>query len=937
MLWHAGFPLLVIGYAVLKGREGDRADSRSSSGAIAVCILAALIAAAVAGLITTAGHESLPVLLSDGRYTPTMIVVVTSVWLLSFVALFALFFRKAHTVLDLWLMVVMCVWIFDIGMSAVLNAGRFDLGFYLGRIYGLIAASIVLVVLLFETGALQLQLARLIDATRRRADAERERSAEQERLFAATVESSMDAVVIKSLDGTILAWNEAAERLFGYTAEEAIGQNIDIIVPPERRAEVREILDQIGKGSRVRHYETVRRAKDGREVAVSLSVSPVMSATGQIIGASKIARDITETRRTQSALNQEIEERRRVFETSLDLIFVTDPQGTFVQVSPSSLPILGYRPEEMVGHSATEFIDPADLESTRNEMRSARRRGTMRDFVTRYMHRDGRSVALTWMGVWSEQVRRYYFSGRDMTEMLRAQEDLLESGRMARGIIETALDGFIQMDGAGVVLDWNSQAEKIFGWTREEALGRVLSELIIPDGARSHHDMGLRHFLDTGEGPILDTRFEVEAQRRDGTRLTVELSVTAFRRRGGHVFNGFVRDLTEKIARETQYRQAQKMEAIGQLTGGVAHDFNNILTVITGTIEILAEAVADRDDLAAITKMIDDAAQRGADLTKHLLAFARRQPLQPREIDVNALVVATGKLLRPTLGEQIQIQTSLTEAPWLGFVDPNQLTTAILNLALNARDAMPDGGKLTIETQNVELDETYAAQHSEVRAGPYVLIAVSDTGAGIPPELLEKVFEPFFTTKEPGKGTGLGLSMVYGFVKQSEGHIKIYSEYGHGTTVKLYLPRSMETVLAPRLDDVVDRLQRGSEAVLVVEDDTLVRNYVMTQVQSLGYHAIAAEGAEEALRVIRSDAEIDLLFTDVIMPGSMNGPRLVSEALKVLYTSGYTENAVVHHGRLDPGVLLLAKPYRKSDLARMLRLALRSVDADADVGVPAKV
>jgi len=366
----------------LRGRDGYRADARSSSGAIAVCILAALIAAGVAGLIATAGHESLPILLADGRYTPTMIVVVTSVWSLSFVALLVLFFRKPQTLLDLWLMVVMCVWIFDIGMSAVLNAGRFDLGFYLGRIYGLVAASIVLVVLLFEAGALQVQLARLIDAARRRVDAERDRSAEQERLFAATVESSIDAVVIKSLDGTILAWNESAEKLFGYPAEEAIGQNIDIIVPPERRAEVREILGQVGRGSRVRHYETVRRAKDGREIPVSLSVSPVMSATGQIIGASKIARDITETKRTQSALNQGIEERRRVFETSLDLIFVTDPKGTFVQVSPSSLPILGYLPEEMVGHSATGFIDPADLESTRNEMRSARRGGEMRNFVT---------------------------------------------------------------------------------------------------------------------------------------------------------------------------------------------------------------------------------------------------------------------------------------------------------------------------------------------------------------------------------------------------------------------------------------------------------------------------------------------------------------------------------------------------------------------------
>ena len=255
-----------------------------------------------------------------------------------------------------------------------------------------------------------------------------------------------------------------------------------------------------------------------------------------------------------------------------------------------------------------------------------------------------------------------------------------------------------------------------------------------------------------------------------------------------HFFIG--RDLTEKQAAEAQLRHAQKMDAIGQLTGGVAHDFNNILTVITGTIGILAEAVADQPELVAIAKLIDEAAERGANLTKHLLAFARKQPLQPREVDVNALVLEAAKLLHPTLGEHIEITPLLAEDAWTALVDPNQLTTAVLNLALNARDAMPNGGKLALETSNVYLDENYASMHSEVAAGNYVMIAVSDTGTGIPAADLERVFDPFFTTKEVGKGTGLGLSMVFGFVKQSGGHIKIYSEEGHGTSVKIYLPRA---------------------------------------------------------------------------------------------------------------------------------------------------
>jgi signal transduction histidine kinase len=393
-----------------------------------------------------------------------------------------------------------------------------------------------------------------------------------------------------------------------------------------------------------------------------------------------------------------------------------------------------------------------------------------------------------------------------------------------------------------------------------------------------------------------------------------------------HFFIG--RDLTEIQAAETLARQAQKMEAVGQLTGGVAHDFNNILTVITGTIGILADGVAGKPELANVARMIDEAAERGANLTRHLLAFARKQPLQPREIDVNALVLESAKLLQPTLGEHIQITPLLSPEAWTAQADPNQLTTAILNLALNARDAMPDGGKLALETGNVVLDEVYASMHNEVTPGDYVMIAVSDTGTGISPANLERVFDPFFTTKEVGKGTGLGLSMVFGFVKQSGGHIKIYSEQGHGTTVKIYLPRATGTSQDANEATLQPAIEGGNETILVVEDDALVRRYVITQIESLGYATLEAGNATDALALIDRHSGISLLFTDVIMPGPMNGRQLAIEAarrvpvLKTLYTSGYTENAIVHHGRLDYGVLLLAKPYRKSELARMIRQAL---------------
>jgi nitrogen-specific signal transduction histidine kinase/CheY-like chemotaxis protein len=385
--------------------------------------------------------------------------------------------------------------------------------------------------------------------------------------------------------------------------------------------------------------------------------------------------------------------------------------------------------------------------------------------------------------------------------------------------------------------------------------------------------------------------------------------------------------LDEKSAADVQLRQAQKMEAVGQLTGGIAHDLNNILTVITGTIEILAEAVAGQPQLAAIAKMIEEAAARGGDLTHRLLAFARKQPLQPCEVDVNSLVMEAANLLRPTLGERIEVHMKLAGDAWPALIDPSQLTNAILNLSLNARDAMPEGGKLIIETGNAVLDDSYVSMNSDVAAGNYAMVAVTDSGHGIPAAILSKVFEPFFTTKDVDKGTGLGLSMVYGFVKQSNGHIKIYSEEGHGTTIRIYLPRA-PAAAASAVTTSPPVLAGGHETILVVEDDNLVRAFVVGQIQSLGYLTLAAVNAAEAMAVIDGPQAIDLLFTDMIMPGSMNGRQLAAAALerraalRILYTSGYSNEAIVHHGQLDAGVLLLAKPYRKSDLARMIRTAL---------------
>ncbi|WOH66637.1 PAS domain S-box protein [Bradyrhizobium sp. BWA-3-5] len=760
----------------------------------------------------------------------------------------------------------------------------------------------------------------------RRTEAARDHHAERERLFSAAVESSNDAIITTSLDGTITGWNSAAERLYGYTAAEAAGKNITLIVPMDRLEEVHDTLRRIGWGERIEQNETVRLRKDGSRIEVSLSISPIKAPSGAIIGISKVARDITETNKTRQVLRQQTEELRRIFETSQDLIMVMDSRGHLVQISPSCETILGYRPEEMIGRSGVDFIHPDHLENSREEMRAARRGLRPKIADTRCIHKDGREVWLSWLGTWSEPVKRFFFVGRDMTESRLAQETLRESERLARGIIDTALDAFVQIDEKGVIRAWNAQAETIFGWPRNEALGKNVFDLMGRRDGEGPLKKALQTFLQSGNEVVRQPRRELQIRRRDGKEITAELSIAALRTRSGFLFNAFVRDLTDKLAAEDRIRQAEKMEAMGQLTGGIAHDFNNILTVITGTIEILADAVKSDPQLAAITRMIDEAASRGADLTQHLLAFARKQPLEPKVTDVNTLIIDTAKLLQRTLGEHVEIESVFDEETCSAIVDPNQLATAILNLALNARDAMPHGGKLIIETGFVVLDDNYAKMHSDVRPGRYAMIAVSDTGTGIPAAILDKVFNPFFTSKGPGKGTGLGLSMVYGFIKQSAGHIMIYSEEGHGTTIKMYLPPAAGALPAAE-PAPVPAIEGGAERILVVEDDKLVRDYVLAQLHSLGYVTLDAANATEALALVHAGHAFDLLFTDVIMPG-MNGRQLADEiskvrpGLKVLFTSGYTENAIIHHGRLDEGVLLLAKPYRKSDMAVMIRKAL---------------
>ena len=418
-------------------------------------------------------------------------------------------------------------------------------------------------------------------------------------------------------------------------------------------------------------------------------------------------------------------------------------------------------------------------------------------------------------------------------------------------------------------------------------------------------------------GVIFDAgkRFRIIEQARDEARLAAATAQA---------------EMTARQEAETQLRQAQKMESIGQLTGGIAHDFNNMLAIVIGSLD-LAERRLLKDPERAL-QSIDHAregAQRAATLTARLLAFSRRQPLAPVPLDANKLVSGMSEMLHRTLGEHIAVETVLAGGLWSTLVDPGQLENALVNLALNARDAMAEGGRLTIETANSHLDEAYAASRQEVAPGQYVVICVTDAGAGMPPEVIERAFDPFFTTKEVGKGTGLGLSQVFGFVKQSGGHVAIYSEIGEGTTVKIYLPRHIGPAAGKVQSGPADQLPQGSteETILVVEDEQRVRHFAVDALRELGYTVLSASSGSAGLAIIKQQPRLDLLFTDVVMP-EMNGRQLaqaardIMPALPVLYTTGYTRNAVVHNGTLDPDVELLAKPFTIAQLAHKIRAVL---------------
>jgi PAS domain S-box-containing protein len=619
-------------------------------------------------------------------------------------------------------------------------------------------------------------------------------------------------------------------------------------------------------------------------------------------------------------------------------IFRLTPDGLIASWNPGARRIKGYDEAEILGRHFSIFYTDEDRQNgvPAAVLQAANDHGQFETEGWR-VRKDGTrfwaSVVVTALDAPDGKFIGFGKIVRDMTEQRLIHEAVTESERRFRLLVQGVTDySIFMLSPEGYVTNWNQGAARIKGYEAGEVIGTHFRRFYTPeDAAQGRPEASLR--TAAGEG-----RFETEGWRvrKDGSRFWANVVIDAIRDEDGTLigFAKITRDVTERKAAQEKLEEAraallqsQKMESLGKLTGGVAHDFNNVLQVLRGNLELI-EGRHGRDlwTRERLDKAIE-AVGHGANLASQLLAFGRRQALQPMVVSLAVMLRNMDDLLRRALGEVIDVETVIAGGLWNTLVDPNHLENVVLNLAINARDAMPDGGKLTLELSNAMLDDHYSALAADVRAGQYVLLAVTDTGTGMQPDVLERAFEPYFTTKPEGQGTGLGLSMAFGFVKQSGGHIRMYSEPGHGTTVKIYLPRSMEKAVDLQRAQPFT-VSGGSETVLAVEDDLRVQATVVEMLRQLGYTVLKADDAQSALAIVQSGVRIDLLFTDVVMPGEMSSTKLAKIAartlpgLKVLFTSGYTQNAIVHGGRLDPGVHLLSKPYSREQLAVKLRALL---------------
>jgi two-component system cell cycle sensor histidine kinase/response regulator CckA len=875
-------------------------------------------------------------------------------------------------------------------------------------------------------------------------------AAELRERLAAVVESSDDAIIGKSLDGTITAWNTGAENLFGYSASEALGKPIQMLLPPDRATEESEILARFGGGGHVKHFETVRVQKDGRRIDVSVTISPIRDGTGTIVGASKIARDITERKCAEEELRKSEDRFSKAFRQSPVAITIsTEAEGRYLDANESFLTMTGFPRGDVVGHTSLDLAFWILPSLRKDLLRQLREGGDVTDFRMQYKNStggireaelscerievEGHPCLLSFMRDITERIQsensvreyarvveglvdmivvvdrdyRYIIANRsflnyrdmkreqvigrrvdevlkkeifesvvkekmdecfrgkvvqyelvydypklgvralfasyfpiagptgieriacvlrDITDRKRDEEKLRKSEeRFSIAFRQSPLAITISTQADGQYLDANESFFKMTGYTREDVVGHTASEMKFWALPSLRTDL-LGRLRDGGS--VTDRRMEFKTST--GEVREAELSWEPIEVDGQSCLLAFMRDVTETQRLEAQFRQAQKMEAVGRLAGGVAHDFNNMLSVIIGYSDLSVDLVSSESLVNRYLVQIKKASERAALLTRQLLAFSRQQIVFPRILDLNDVVNNLATMLVRMVGESVSVSFRPTTPLGSIKADPGQIEQILMNLVVNARDAMPLGGEITVETALAEVNEHYVSEHAGSQVGPHVMLAISDTGCGIEESIKSKIFEPFFTTKGIGQGTGLGLSTVYGIVIQSKGSICVDSEVGRGTTFKIYFPRIAEKaeglVLLHEVDDVI----AGSETILLVEDDDSVRKVTANLLSNAGYRIIEARSAEKALEFMApSGPEIDLLLTDLIMFGQsgfdlLEEAKLLRPSLRSLFMSGYTGDLVALQRGMISERAFLSKPFTRISLLKKVYSVLHS-------------
>ena len=768
---------------------------------------------------------------------------------------------------------------------------------------------------------------------------ERRRSETASMRLAAIVEFSDDAIVGKDLNRIITSWNLGATKIFGYTASEMVGTSITRLIPPGREDEENRILGRVVRGESVAHFETLRQTRDGRLIDVSITASPIKDGAGNVIGVSKVMRDVTGRKHTENALRESDEKFHQLADNLSDVFWITSPDLKKMHyISPGYERIWGRSTDSLYAdsHQWMEAIVPEDRDHVTaifaqlmgSEPKvSVEYRIARPDAAVRWVHdrgfqvRDGDGKIIRLAGIVA-----------DITERKRAEAELHRQQTELRVLFDLMPAMIWFKDTNNKILRVNQRAAQTAGKTVDEIEGKTTLEIYPMEADKFYADD--LEVIRSGSPKLGIVESILDRKKNE---LWVQTDKVPVRDFNGNVIGLVVmaQDITERKrseealrTSEIQLRQSQKMDAIGQLAGGVAHDFNNLLTVILGRAELLEQRSDLAEPVRRSVNLIHQTGMRAAVLTRQLLQFSRQQILQTQVLDVNVLVSGMQELLRRLISEDINLVLKFNSKAVNVKADAGQIEQVIMNLVINARDAMPNGGNVTIETANVELDAAYCKSHEGANPGPHVMLAVSDSGCGMPEAIRARIFEPFFTTKEKGKGTGLGLSTVYGIVKQAGGSIYVYSEVNHGTIFKVYLPEIMERVTSKISSSALLHVHGGGETILLAEDEDGIRELLNDILSERGYTVLQAKNGEHAVKCSEShNGEIQLLLTDVVMP-KMNGKDVAQNILrsrpdlKVIYMSGYTSDAIVSRGILDEGIEFLEKPFTPTSVATKVREVL---------------